>query len=132
MSCLLHVCEKSCYYFRRFGRTTDVAQSRREAQIRSRRSDVLMGDVIGSSLRASSRRQRRGLRRWLPRGGGALLASVAFHAAAAVTVGGVLARGTRGGQRPAQLVELDLAPAAELATSLPVPAAAPRQSAQPE
>ena len=91
-----------------------------------------MGDVIGSSLRASSRRQGRGLRRWLPRGGGALLASVAFHAAAAVTVGGVLARGTRGGQRPAQLVELDLAPAAELATNLPVPAAAPPVAAPSE
>lgn len=82
-----------------------------------------MGVVIGSSLRAPT--HPRGLRRWLPRGGGALLASVAFHAAAAVTAGGVLALGTRGGSHQAEMVELDLAPAAELATNVPMAAAAP-------
>src|SRR4051812_16373496 len=90
---------------------TDVAQTRRASPNHSRRSDVLMGVVNGSplsSIRPASR--RRGVWRWLPRGGGALLASAAVHAAAAVTVGGVLALGTRGGERPAQLVELDLAP----------------------
>jgi len=84
-----------------------------------------MGVMIGSPF--SARRppvRRRGVWRWLPRGGGALLASAAVHAAAAVTVGGVLALGTRGGERPAELVELDLAPA-EPATAMAMPAAAP-------
>lgn len=92
-----------------------------------------MGVVIGSSPRTAPGRQgRRGPWRWLPRSGGALLASAAFHAVAAVTVGGVLAVGTRGGARPAEMVELELAPAAELATNVPMPAAAPPVAAPSE
>jgi len=90
-----------------------------------------MGEVIGSQVRSTVR--PRGVWRWLPRGGGALLASAVVHVAAAATVGGVLALGTRGGERPAQLVELELAPSAEPAAEVVAPAAAPPVStpAQP-
>jgi len=86
--------------------------------------------VIGSPARSSGR--PRGIRRWLPRGGGALLASAVVHAAAAATVGGVLALGTRAGDRPAELVELDLAPSADLAPDVVAPAAAPPVSTPAE
>ena len=65
--------------------------------------------------------RRRGVRRWLPRGGGAVLVSAAVHAAAAVTVGGVLALGTRGVESPAQPVELELSPATAMAADPPAP-----------
>jgi len=85
--------------------------------------------VIGSP---PSPERRRGLSRWVRRGGGALLASAVVHAAAAVTVGGVLARGTRGGEHRAEMVELELAPAVETAAMMPMPAgAAPAAPAEP-
>lgn len=80
-----------------------------------------MGAVIGSPVRSSSR--PRGVWRWLPRGGGALLASAAVHAIAAVTVGGALAYTTRGNHQD-DMVEIELAPSPDIAANLPAPAPA--------
>ena len=75
-------------------------------------------------LRKSDRRRGPG---WLPRGGGALLASAVVHAAVAATVGGVLvARRSAAGHEP-EPVSVDLA---NVPADAPAPAGAPTAPAR--